>query len=74
MQVPADNARKVVEVPGYARFKEVTSFVPFVAILGKRQPLNLDEFRWSVIVIALVIFYLVRTYHPYLFGGVLMAL
>lgn len=68
------DTRKVVEVPGYAQFKEVTSFIPFAAIFGKRQPLNLDEFRWPVIVIALVIFYLVRTYHPYLFGGVLMAL
>jgi uncharacterized membrane protein len=68
------DTRKVVEVPGYAQFKEVTSFIPFAAILRKQQPLNLYEFRWLVVLIALVIFYLVRAYHPYLFGGVLMAL
>jgi uncharacterized membrane protein len=68
------DTRKTVDVPGYAQFKEVTSFIPFAAIFRKRQPLNLDEFRWQVILLALVVFYLVRAYHPHLFGGVLMTL
>jgi uncharacterized membrane protein len=68
------DTRKVIEVPGYAEFKEVTSFLPFGAILDRKQPLNLDEVRWTVTLVALVVFYLVRVYHPYIFGGVLMAL
>jgi uncharacterized membrane protein len=67
------DTRKVVEVPGYATFKEATSFVPFAAIMGRKQPLNLGELRWGVILIALVVFYVVRWYHPNLFGGSLMA-
>ncbi|MBI3304407.1 MAG: hypothetical protein HYZ72_20270, partial [Deltaproteobacteria bacterium] len=65
---------KVVDVPGYAEFKDATSFIPFAAILGKKQSLNLGELRWAVILLALIVFYLVRAYHPQLFGGVLMTL
>ncbi len=68
------DTRKVIDVPGYAQFKETTSFLPFAAILSKKQPLNLDEFRWTVILLALVVFYFVRAYHPSILGGVLMVL
>jgi uncharacterized membrane protein len=68
------DTRKVIEVPGYTEFKDVTSFLPLAAIVGRKQPLNLDEFRWPVTLVALVVFYLLRVYHPYIFGGVLMAL
>jgi len=68
------DTRKVVEIPGYAEFKEATSFIPFAAILNRKQPLNLYELRWAILVLALVVFYIVRAYHPRLFGGVLMAL
>ena len=68
------DTRKVVDVPGYAEFKDATSFLPFAAIISMKQPLNLNELRWQVILLGLFAFYLVRVYHPYLFGGVLMTL
>jgi uncharacterized membrane protein len=68
------DTRKVVEVPGYAEFKDATSFLPFAAIVSTKQPLNLSELRWQVVLLALIVFYLVRAYHPHLFGGVLMTL
>jgi len=66
------DARKVVDVPGYAAFKEQTSFIPFAAIIDKRQPLNIGELRWAAVLIALVIFYIVRAHHPGWFGGARM--
>ena len=66
--------RKAADVPGYAEFQVATSFLPFLAILNKRQPFPGRELSWSRILIALVVFYLVRTYHPLVFGGVLMTL
>jgi len=66
------DARKVVDVPGYAAFKDQTSFIPFAAIVDKRQPLNIGELRWVVVVIALIIFYIVRAHHPGWFGGARM--
>jgi uncharacterized membrane protein len=68
------DARKVVEVPGYAEFKDATSFIPFGAILDRKQSLELGELRWGVIFVGLVVFYLVRAFHPTFFGGVLMTL
>jgi uncharacterized membrane protein len=68
------DTRKTRDVTGYAEFKAATSFVPFAAVLDKKQPLNLHELRWSVIFIALIVFYVVRAYHTALFGGVLMTL
>lgn len=68
------DTRKVVEIPGYAEFKAATSFLPFAAIASRKQPFPQGELRWSVILLALVVFYIVRAYHPRLFGGVLMTL
>jgi uncharacterized membrane protein len=68
------DTRKVIEIPGYAQFKEATSFIPFAAIFSKRQPFPRGELRWGVILLALVVFYVVRAYHPSLFGGVLMTI
>lgn len=68
------DTRKVVEVPGYAEFKAATSFIPFAAILSGKQPFPRGELRWGVILLAVVVFYVVRAYHPHFFGGVLMAL
>jgi uncharacterized membrane protein len=68
------DSRKVVDIPGYAAFKEATSFVPFAAIVKRQQPLQLHELSWGMIALALLLFYLVRAYHPNIFGGVLMSL
>lgn len=68
------DSRKVVEVPGYTEFKNETSFIPFGAMFSGKQRLDLGELRWSIVLLALVLFYIVRAYHPQLFGGVLMTL
>ncbi len=66
--------RKSRDVPGYAEFQAATSFVPFAAIVAKKQPFPGRELRWGMIVLALIVFYVVRLYHPAVFGGVLMTL
>lgn len=66
--------RKVIDVPGYVEFHNTTSFLPFAAILNGQQQLNLRELRWPIVLLALIIFYVVRAHHPQLFGGVLMTL
>ena len=66
--------RKSRDLPGYAEFQAATSFVPFAAIVGKKQPFPGRELRWGMILLAVILFYLVRFYHPALFGGVLMTL
>lgn len=63
------DSRKVVDIPGYAAFKQATSFVPFGAILRGQQRLHFDELRWPIVLLALVICYLVRMYHAQIFGG-----
>lgn len=68
------DSRKVVDVPGYAEFKNATSFLPFGAMLNGKQQLNLQEIRWPIVLLAIIIFYVVRAHHPQLFGGVLMTL
>lgn len=68
------DSRKSADVPGYAKFVATTSFVPFAAIYKKKQPLLLHELSWGVIALALLFFYLIRAYHPNIFGGVLMSL
>ncbi|MGE0684565.1 MAG: NnrU family protein [Candidatus Binatia bacterium] len=68
------DSRKVVEIPGYAEFKNETSFMPFRAMFSGRQQLDLRELRWSIVLVAFVVFYIVRAHHPQLFGGVLMTL
>jgi uncharacterized membrane protein len=68
------DSRKIVDVPGYAEFKQETSFLPFAAMLKGKQRLDLRELRWSIVLVAIIIFYIVRAHHPQLFGGVLMAL
>ncbi len=68
------DARKAVEVPGYAEFQAATSFIPFVAIVNKKQSFPGRELPWGIMLIAFILFYVVRMYHPVLFGGVLMTL
>ena len=68
------DSRKSVDIPGYAEFVSTTSFVPFGAVFNGAQRLNFGELRWSIVLLALLIFYIVRAYHPQLFGGVLMTL
>jgi uncharacterized membrane protein len=68
------DSRKVVEIPGYGDFANVTSFLPFGAICNGAQRFDPGELRWPILLLALVIFYIVRAYHPQLFGGVLMTL
>ncbi len=52
---------------GWARFEEVTSNVPFVAISRGRNALKLGEIGWRLIV-ALVLVGLLAWAHPMLFG------
>ena len=66
--------RKTAELPGYAEFRLSTSFLPFGAIIGQRQPFPLGELRWGVVILGVMVFYLVRAFHPPLFGGILMTL
>ncbi len=68
------DTRKSVDISGYAEFANTTSFVPFGAVFNGAQRLNFGELRWSLVLLALVIFYIVRAYHPQIFGGVLMTL
>lgn len=51
------------------RFIDDTSLVPFAAILAGRQKLVLSEIKLKGLVIALVIFLVLRTFHSTLFGG-----
>ena len=66
--------RKAADLPGYAEFRASTSFVPFGAIISRQQSLPTGELRWGMIILSLVVFYLVRAYHPGMFGGILMTL
>ena len=68
------DVRKTGEVAGYEEFRLSTSFLPFVAIAGRRQPFPFGELPWGLIVLGLIAFYVVRAFHPALFGGVLMTL
>ena len=62
--------RKVVEVPGYAEMKAATSFIPFAAVVRKKQPLALAEINWIAAALGFVVFYAVRAFHERWFGGV----
>ena len=66
--------RKTAELPGYAEFRLSTSFLPFGAIISQRQPFPRGELRWGAIILGVVVFYLVRAFHPDIFGGILMTL
>ncbi len=66
--------RKTAELPGYAEFRLSTSFLPFGAIASQRQPFPTGELGWGAIILGVVVFYLVRTFHPNIFGGILMTL
>lgn len=68
------DVRKSADIPGYEEFRLSTSFLPFGAIVSRRQPVPFGELRWGMIVIGLIAFYLVRAFHPSIFGGVLMTL
>lgn len=68
------DSRKIIDIAGYSDFKNSTSFLPFGAMLNGQQQLDLRELRWPIVLLALVIFYIVRAHHPQLFGGVLMTL
>ena len=66
--------RKTAELPGYTEFWLSTSFLPFGAIVSQRQPFPRGELRWGAIILGVVVFYLVRAFHPDIFGGILMTL
>ena len=68
------DSRKIVDIPGYAEFKQQTSFVPFGAMFNGKQRLDLRELRWPIVLLAVILFYIVRAHHPQIFGGVLMTL
>ena len=66
--------RKAADIPGYAEFRMSTSFVPFGAIVSRQQPFPAGELRWGALLIGAIVFYLVRVFHPAIFGGILMTL
>ena len=68
------DSRKVIDIPGYTDFKNETSFIPFWAMCNGKQQLHLREFRWPIVLLAVILFYIVRAHHPQIFGGVLMTL
>jgi uncharacterized membrane protein len=51
------------------QFQEDTSAMPFYAILTGRQQLALHEYSTAGLVAAIIIFVLLKLYHPMLFGG-----
>lgn len=62
-----DRKGRARDPEGWARFEEVTSNVPFVAISRGRNTLELGEIGWRLIV-ALVLVGLLAWAHPMLFG------
>ncbi len=63
-----DRKGRARDPEGWARFEEVTSNVPFVAISRGRNTLKLGEIGWRLIV-ALVLVGLLAWAHPMLFGA-----
>jgi uncharacterized membrane protein len=56
------------ENPDWARFAAVTSNVPFVAILQKRNRLDWREIGWKRPLIGLAVFFAFFLLHPWIFG------
>jgi uncharacterized membrane protein len=50
-------------------FYEESSFLPFLAVLRRRQRLALDEIRWIAVAVAIALFGLIRWLHPVVIGG-----
>jgi uncharacterized membrane protein len=50
--------------PGWARFAAVSSHIPFVAILQKRNELNWREIGWLRPALGLAAFFAVLAFHP----------
>lgn len=53
---------------GWRRFAAVTSVVPFMAILGGKNRLVMEEIGWSRIAIAAALFVAIVAVHPMVFG------
>ena len=51
------------------QFQADTSAMPFYAILTRKQRFALDEYNTYGMVAAIIIFILLRLYHPVIFGG-----
>lgn len=64
------DARKTAQVEGYAELRRTTSFIPFAAIILRRQPLGaaLREWRWQGFVIGAIAFVALYLLHHWLFG------
>ena len=67
-------AQEAAICPAMPSFRPPPRSVPFAAIVGKKQPFPGRELRWGMILLAVILFYVVRFYHPAIFGGVLMTL
>lgn len=63
-----DAKRKRALGPTWDAFAAQTSNVPFGAILGGRQKLNLGEIGWLRIVLAVAVWAVLAWAHPFLFG------
>ncbi len=64
-----DRRRAATLGEGWRRFAGATSNVPFAAILGGRNRLDLAEIGWLKPVVGLVLFALFFAIHPWLFGA-----
>ena len=64
------DARKVRSLEGYASFKEATSFLPFAAILVRKQPLSaaMREWPWPAFALGAAAFVTLYMFHGTLFG------
>jgi uncharacterized membrane protein len=57
--------------PEFRSFHGQTSFLPFVAILQGRQTMAWSELRLRGVVVAVVLYVVLRAIHPHLMGGFL---
>ncbi len=63
-----DHRRCETQPDGWQRFADVTSYTPFVAIIGARARFSLADYDWTRLLIALVAFGVLLFLHRWLTG------